>query len=110
MGGTRSKSSSSRTSLGCPKGARALDVGCGTSPETINPGVEILDGAIELLPFPDAFFDLVIAIEVLRYLPGPGARDARGRLVSPPRWTAIVTAAPRWSLNAYAALNALMGR
>jgi len=74
-------------------GARILDVGCGTGEyvhranklgfsaagvepaegmrkEAIanNPGSTILDGVATQLPFPDASFDLVICIEVLRYL------------------------------------------
>lgn len=74
-------------------GARILDVGCGTGEyvrhanqlgfsasgvepaEAMrkaaienNPGSKILDGVATALPFPDETFDLVICIEVLRYL------------------------------------------
>lgn len=74
-------------------GARVLDVGCGTGEyvrrvrelgligcgiepaaamrkvaiET-NPGSDIRDGMATSLPYPDASFDLVLCIEVLRYL------------------------------------------
>jgi SAM-dependent methyltransferase len=76
-----------------PAGAHVLDVGCGTGEyvhrinelgfratgvepaEAMrqiaiekNPSATILDGLATRLPFPDASFDLVICIEVLRYL------------------------------------------
>ena len=76
-----------------PPGARVLDVGCGTGEyvrrvhelgfigcgvepaEAMrnvaiekSPGSTILEGIATKLPFPDASFDLVICIEVLRYL------------------------------------------
>jgi ubiquinone/menaquinone biosynthesis C-methylase UbiE len=120
---------------GFPKGARALDVGCGTGFnvarlsehgfDTVGiepaqgmraiarvncPGTEIMDGDIERLPFPDASFDLVIAVEVLRYLAGPARAMSEVARVLRPGGTAIVTAAPRWSLNGYAAVNAITGR
>ena len=75
-----------------------------------NPGTEILDGDIERLPFPDVIFDLVIAIEVIRYLSGPARAMGEVARVLRPGGTAIVTAASRWSLNGYAAINALTGR
>src|SRR5262249_17778867 len=76
------------------EGLRLLDVGCGTghhlaslrergfdvagvdgSPEMLdqaranNPGAEIKLADVESLPFPDASFDFILCVEVLRYLP-----------------------------------------
>lgn len=77
-----------------PNASSLLDIGCGTGEQlrkcreaglrvtglepaanmrTIaqrgNPGVPILEGVVTNLPFPDRSFDLVLTIEVLRYLP-----------------------------------------
>ncbi|MBI3321245.1 MAG: methyltransferase domain-containing protein [Candidatus Omnitrophica bacterium] len=83
-----------RDTLGeLPQGSRILDAGCGTGDQVRlvsqwgfqvagvepsatmrriaqqrNPGQRIQDGLVGSLPFPDASFDAVIAIEVLRYL------------------------------------------
>jgi ubiquinone/menaquinone biosynthesis C-methylase UbiE len=76
-----------------PKGSRILDVGCGTAHLTNwiqdkgfevygiepsenmlaharknFPGIEIKKGVSSNIPYPGSYFDLVIAIEVLRYL------------------------------------------
>lgn len=75
------------------KGASVLDVGCGSghvvkrlreygyqlkglepakgmreAAKKVNPRVEIVDGTADSLPFADASFDAVLAIEVFRYL------------------------------------------
>lgn len=116
-------------------GIRALDVGCGTGfnvarlrergfdvvgvepaegmrrwAQANNPDVEIIDGDIEYLPFPASSFDLVLAIEVIRYLPDPTRALAEIARVLRGSGTAIVTVAPRWSLNGYSLINVVTGR
>lgn len=118
-----------------PSGGRALDAGCGTGfnirrlhelgfdvvgvepsvemrtrAQANNPGVDIRDGDILSLPFGPEEFDVVLAIEVIRYLVDPAPAVAELARVLRPGGTAIVTAAPRWSLNGYAALNRITSR
>jgi len=118
-----------------PVESRALDVGCGTGfnlsrmrdrgfdvvgiePATgmrqraiaRNPGVDVIDGNIESLPFEDASFDLVISVEVLRYLSDPSIGIREISRVLRPGGLAILTAAPRWSLNGYAFVNLVTSR
>jgi len=112
---------------------RALDVGCGTGfnvqrlrergfdvvglepaegmrarAQANNPGAEIVDGDAEALPFPDASFDLVLSIEVVRYLADPARAFAEMARVLRPGGRAIVTAAPLLSL--YALVNFVTAR
>lgn len=118
-----------------PQGTRALDAGCGTGfnvsrlrqrgfsvvglepaegmrrrAQAHNPGVQIIDGDIENLPFPPASFDLIVCIEVIRYLAHPARALSELARVLRPGGTAIVTAAPLCSLNGYALLNMLTAR
>jgi ubiquinone/menaquinone biosynthesis C-methylase UbiE len=124
-----------RELAGLPVTTRALDVGCGTGfnvmrlrgrgytvvglepaqgmrerAQRLNPGAEIVDGDIEKMPFPDASFDLVISIEVIRYLKDPSKGLAEIARVLRPGGTAIITAAPMLSLNGYALINQVTSR
>lgn len=109
---------------------RLLDVGCGTghymarlaglgytvsgvdgSEEMLkhakanNPGADIRRADVESLPFPDGSFDVVIAIEVLRYLPDPSKCISEMGRVLKPGGVCIATASPLLSLNAYPIVN-----
>jgi SAM-dependent methyltransferase len=103
-----------------PAGARALDVGCRAGyglhhlrerglevagveadptlrarAEEGHPGVEIRDGHIEALPFPDASFQLIVAIDGLVGVDEPARAAAEVARVLEPGGMAFVTAAPR---------------
>jgi ubiquinone/menaquinone biosynthesis C-methylase UbiE len=111
---------------------RALDIGCGTghhvqwlrargydvvgvdgSADMLrrarenNPGVRFEQCDVESLPLPDGAFDLILCIEVLRYLPSPHGALAEMARVLRPGGLVLTTAAPLFSLNAYPLVNRL---
>jgi ubiquinone/menaquinone biosynthesis C-methylase UbiE len=113
-------------------GIRLLDVGCGTGHHMAemrergfevagvdgsadmlgharmnNPGAEIHQSDVDRLPFPDASFDMVMSIEVLRYLPRPHLAIREMARVLRPGGLCLATAAPRFSLNGYWLVNRL---
>jgi SAM-dependent methyltransferase len=119
---------------GPARSPRVLDVGCGTGHHVERlreRGYRVtgLDGSIEMLrtasavhgpggvclgdaerlPFPDASFDLVICIEVLRYLATPDPCVREMARVLRPGGVCLMTALPLWNLNAYWLVNRLAG-
>jgi len=112
------------------RGLRALDVGCGTghhladlrkrgfevegvdgSLEMIacararNKGVSIECADVEALPLPPDRFDLVLCIEVLRYLRDPAGCLRELARVLKPGGVCLVTATPLLNLNGYWLVN-----
>lgn len=117
---------------GSGAGRRLLDVGCGTghqlarfrgrgfevagvdgSPAMLdearahNPGVDVRQTDVEQLPFPDATFDVILCIEVLRYLPDPVSCVREMGRVLRPGGMCLATAAPLFNLNGYWMVNRL---
>ncbi len=111
-------------------GKKMLDLGCGTGyhlaqyrqrgyeltgvdgsedmlneARKINPEIDFYQGDVENVPLPDASFDYVVCIEVLRYLPdiNPCLREIAR--VLKPGGTALVTAAPPLQANLYPVVN-----
>ena len=113
-------------------GLRLLDVGCGTGhhlanwrargfavagvdgsaemlarARELNPAAEIHQADVESLPFATGSFDVVISLEVLRYLPNSAPCIREIARVLKPGGMCLVTAAPLWNLNGYWLINRL---
>lgn len=116
-------------------GLRLLDVGCGTGhhlaewqargftaagvdgsaemlarARELNPTAEIQQADVEALPFATASFDVVISLEVMRYLPSSTACLREMARVLKPGGMCLVTAAPLLNLNGYWLINRLASR
>jgi len=112
------------------QGLTLLDVGCGTgyhlrryrdrgfaisgvdgSPEMLkeariaNPGIEFKQSDVDKLPYADASFDLILCVEVYRYLPDIGPCTREIARVLKPGGIALVTTAPPLQANAYPLVN-----
>jgi ubiquinone/menaquinone biosynthesis C-methylase UbiE len=112
------------------EGLRLLDVGVGTghhlaqlrahgydgtgvdgSPEMLeraraaNPGADLRRADVSSLPFGDGEFDLVVCIEVLRYLEDSGPCVREIARVLRPGGRCVATATPVLNLNWYALVN-----
>jgi 2-polyprenyl-3-methyl-5-hydroxy-6-metoxy-1,4-benzoquinol methylase len=117
-----------------PDGARLLDVGCGTgdllsrlgerfecagcdpSDEMLerarrhNPNAAIKRATAEELPYGGGSYDVVLCIEVTRYLAAPAAALSEIARVLTPGGLALVTFAPARSTTLYPIVNTLTSR
>lgn len=112
------------------KGLHLLDAGCGTghhmadlrkrgykvagvdaSREMLdharvnNPDSVVLEADVDEIPLPDASFDIIISIEVLRHLPRSAKTVSEMSRLLKPGGFCLVTATPLLNLNGYALIN-----
>jgi SAM-dependent methyltransferase len=73
-----------------------------------NPDVPLQRADLQNLPFPNATFDVVLSIEVLRYLPEPALALREMARVLRPGGVLVATAAPLFNLNGYWVVNRLV--
>lgn len=117
---------------GLPPAAKVLDVGCGTgehlqravdaglsafgvepAPAMLDiarrnvPGARVTQGVATDLPFGDGEFDLLVMVEVLRYLDRPDTEKAlaEARRVLKPGGQLFVTLVNRWALDGFYVLQ-----
>jgi len=117
------------------KGLKLLDSGCGTghhmadlrrrgyevtgvdaSKEMLeharanNPDSVVLEADVDDVPLPDASFDIILSIEVLRHLPSSAKSISEKARLLKPGGFCLVTATPLLNLNAYALINKIAHR
>jgi ubiquinone/menaquinone biosynthesis C-methylase UbiE len=70
-----------------------------------NPGADLRSGTLDALPFPDGSFDVLLCVEVLRYIPDPRNAIREMARVLRPGGAAFVTAMPLANSNFYWLVN-----